>query len=588
MTQQISCRPRTTRTQHWCCLAALLFTLTVTLLAQTPAPNAGYRISGKVINADSGAPIPGAEVAILTVINGEAQDPDNEEAPRRTLRGRGGPTRTALDSVTSNADGSFVFDRVPAGKYSLQGSHRGFVSASYQEHGFYSTAIVTGPGIPSGDLALKLSPGAVISGSVIDIAGDPIEQASVSLYRLTDDGLGNIRMYRGSNTDDLGAYEFAHLQPGTYFVSATASVWYAQPRQEAASSQQPASSTNLDLVYPRSFYADATDSNAATPIPVRGGERLRIDLHMQAVPAIHLTYAVPPQRGADVTMRNSWRPPMLSQSVFGSSDSASASSSMSSQTSAQGEQTISLSVAPGEYEVQVAGHTLSVNASGDTLIDPQTGTPPAEVSGRIAAAPGATLPESVDITLDPAGPHQNSTQSAIAHDGVFRFDQVSPGTYEIGAQAEGRTMAIVQAAASGGQLNGHVLQVGTQPVTFAATVAPATAILSGFASGATQPGSQPSGGPHPEASGAMIVLVPTHPGDHALYRRDQADSDGSFSLRQIAAGTYTLVAIADGWDLEWARPEVIAHYLPGGQPVTITPTSPAVTRLSKPVIVQPR
>jgi hypothetical protein len=566
----------------------LLLTSAATLLAQSSTQAGGYRISGKVVNADSGAPLAGADISILTVVNGEAQDPGNEDAPRRPSRGRGrggrgGPARTALDSVTSAADGSFAFDHVPAGKYSLQGSHRGFLTAAYQEHGLYSTAIVTGPGIPSDGLTLKLAPGAVISGSVIDTAGDPITEASVSLYRLSDDGLGNIRLYRSITIDDLGAYEFAHLAPGTYFVSAAGSVWYAQPPPGGAG---PVPGTNLNLVYPRSFYADATDSSAATPIPVRGGERLRIDLHMQAVPAVHLTYSIP----ESPTLTGGIRFPQVAQSVFGAPDATFAHGAMAMQTN-QGQQTMSVSVAPGDYEIEAAGRTLTVNAAGDTVLDLETGAPSTEVSGRIAAAPGATLPESVDLTLDSAD-NRGGTLSTIAHDGVFRFEQVRPGAYEIGAQAEGRLMAIVDAAASGGQLNGHVLQVGTQPVTFAATVASATAILSGFARTANQPttppGTQPSAEPDQGASGAMIVLVPQHPGDHALYRRDQADSDGSFSLRQVAPGAYTLVAIADGWDLEWARPEVIAHYLPGGQPVTITPASPAITRLPKPVIVQPR
>jgi hypothetical protein len=549
-------------------------------LAQGAAPPDGYRIAGRVVNAESGAPLGGAAVAILTVVNGTTLDPEEgAEPPRRGRRGRRGPTASALDSVTTAADGSFVFDHVPAGKYSLQGSHRGFITAAYQEHGLYSTAIVTGPGSPSEGLVLKLSPGAVISGSVLDTAGDPITEASVSLYRQSDDGLGSVRLYRSTNIDDLGAYEFAHLTPGTYFVSAAGSVWYAQPaHQDADDGPTPVPAANLNVVYPRSFYADATDSSAATPIPVRGGERLRIDLHMQAVPAVHLTYSIPTNSGITEGIRF----PQVAQSVFGAAEATFTHGAMAMRQTNQGEQTMSVSIAPGEYEIEVAGRTLTVNAAGDTVLDPQTGAPPSEVSGKIAAVPGVTLPESVDLTLDPAD-SRGGTLSAIAHDGVFRFEPVRPGAYEIGAQSEGRPMAIVDAAASGGQLRGHVLQVGAQPVIFAAMVAPESAILSGFARIAAPP-SQPATG----APGAMVVLVPQHLGDHALYRRDQSDSDGSFSLRQVAPGTYSLVAIEDGWDLEWARPEVIAHYLPGGLPVKVTAADNGVIHLTKPVIVQGR
>ena len=32
-----------------------------------------------------------------------------------------------------------------------------------------------------------------------------------------------------------------------------------------------------------------------------------------------------------------------------------------------------------------------------------------------------------------------------------------------------------------------------------------------------------------------------------LIRRDQSDSDGSFALRDVVPGQYTVVAIQDGW-----------------------------------------
>jgi hypothetical protein len=36
-----------------------------------------------------------------------------------------------------------------------------------------------------------------------------------------------------------------------------------------------------------------------------------------------------------------------------------------------------------------------------------------------------------------------------------------------------------------------------------------------------------------------------------LFRRDQSDLDGTFSLHGVIPGTYTVVAIDNGWDLDW-------------------------------------
>ena len=70
------------------------------------------------------------------------------------------------------------------------------------------------------------------------------------------------------------------------------------------------------------------------------------------------------------------------------------------------------------------------------------------------------------------------------------------------------------------------------------------------------------------APGMMVVLVPEDLRESTEYRRDQSDSDGSFSLNEVSPGKYMVVAVRD-WDLEWAKPEVIREYLAGGTPVEV-------------------
>jgi hypothetical protein len=90
-------------------------------------------------------------------------------------------------------------------------------------------------------------------------------------------------------------------------------------------------------------------------------------------------------------------------------------------------------------------------------------------------------------------------------------------------------------------------------------------------------------------SGVMVVLVPKEMAAmEGMARRDQSDSDGSFSLRNVVPGAYTLVAIEDGWTLDWAQPEVMARYLPGGLAVTVPDNAGGLLPLSGPVPVQSR
>jgi hypothetical protein len=86
----------------------------------------------------------------------------------------------------------------------------------------------------------------------------------------------------------------------------------------------------------------------------------------------------------------------------------------------------------------------------------------------------------------------------------------------------------------------------------------------------------------------MIVLVPEDPGEHRdLFRRDQSDLDGTFSLSSVPPGSYTLVAIEDGWGLDWSRPEVIAGYAKHGRAVVVSKNSKSV-QVKEAVEVQPK
>ena len=90
--------------------------------------------------------------------------------------------RQDTQTITSSDDGRFEF-QVAAGKFSLQASKRGFITSAFNQHDQFSTAIVTGVGLDTEHLPLRLSPAAVLAGKIIDEAGEPVRQAVVTLYR---------------------------------------------------------------------------------------------------------------------------------------------------------------------------------------------------------------------------------------------------------------------------------------------------------------------------------------------------------------------------------------------------------------------
>jgi hypothetical protein len=126
---------------------------------------------------------------------------------------------------------------------------------------------------------------------------------------------------------------------------------------------------------------------------------------------------------------------------------------------------------------------------------------------------------------------------------------------------------------------GHTLNVPAgSSLTVSLSLAGGATNVEGFAKRGGKP-----------TSGAMVVLVPKDPeSNRELFRRDQSDQDGSFSLRSVIPGSYIIVAIENGWDLDWSRPGVIAHYTKNGQSVTVGNQAQSSFRLPDPIEVQPR
>ena len=86
----------------------------------------------------------------------------------------------------------------------------------------------------------------------------------------------------------------------------------------------------------------------------------------------------------------------------------------------------------------------------------------------------------------------------------------------------------------------------------------------------------------------MIVLIPKNPEtNHELFRRDQSDLDGTFIFHSVIPGTYTAIAIENGWELDWSKPAVISCYAAHGQKLVVG-GSQTVIQLSSPVEIQPK
>jgi len=123
-----------------------------------------------------------------------------------------------------------------------------------------------------------------------------------------------------------------------------------------------------------------------------------------------------------------------------------------------------------------------------------------------------------------------------------------------------KPFAVARISAEGGAVSGHTLTVTAgSSVVLSLTLAGGSVEVQGTVKRAGK-----------AVAGAMVVLVPKDQEvNRDLIRRDQTDLDGSFSLRNVVSGSYTVVAIEKGWELDWSRPNVLAAYLKGGQIIEV-------------------
>ena len=525
-----------------------------------------FRITGRVVNSMTGAPVAGAYVVI------NAASASNLS---RTMR--------------AGTDGSFVFTQVPAGRYVLMARRKGYVEEMFLQHEQFTTAILVGPNLNTEKLVFPLAPEGVISGEVTDEAGEPVQSAKMLLFR-DDTGNGrHMKRFKGEqNTDEEGRYRFGSLPSGDYYLAVSAVPWYAGYARSnrswfgtSAAARKPGiQNPNLDLVYPITYYPNATDVAGATSIRVKRGGSARADMRLVPVPALHMRVEMgeaEPQTFTQV---------LVKQTVLGTyqdKSNVSTQQVVSERASGDGEDgdadqssgPLVMEVdglRPGPSVIQViTGNSKeprpSLRVSKSVPVDPTDGqtldvrgiASAGVVSGMVRVEGNASPPPGVLVFL------RNATSGArfrqdVDSTGNFSFssDGIEPGVYEVSSVASGG-LELRSVSANGTSLAGRKIEIsGGSDLRLILTLARG---VNARVKGIVERGGKP-------APGMMVVLVPEDLRELADYRRDQSDSDGSFSLNQVPPGKYTVVAVKD-WDLEWGKPEVIQQYLAGGTSVEV-------------------
>lgn len=171
--------------------------------APAPVPATGL-ITGRVLNAD-GAPIASAIVS---------------------LSGRGQPVQQS-PRVLTDAEGRFFFSDLAAGTYTASATKPGWIPGAFgrRRPNGNSIGIDLTDGERRGDISIVLWRYAVISGRVVDDAGDPIVDLDVRAFlRSFVAGRRRMAFTVRARTDDRGLFRFASLLPGDYLIVVPATV----------------------------------------------------------------------------------------------------------------------------------------------------------------------------------------------------------------------------------------------------------------------------------------------------------------------------------------------------------------------------
>jgi hypothetical protein len=263
-------------------------------------PKARGSLEGRVLQAGSDAPLKNVDVV---------------------LRNTSVPSVAAFNGMNENVvatgdEGRFAFPDLEPGRYMIQARRQGFGEAGPGgPASLMQESLIVGEGQRIANYVMRLSAMSVISGKVVDEAGDPVSRVEVAVFHYVY-AQGQRRMVRsgvGIQTDDRGQYRLANLAPGTYYLSATRGSDLPTPgglgvRLRTVESLPAPVAGEAEVGYAPVWYPGATGPEAATPVIVKtGSDAASIDFTLRRSPVWRIRGqivdpAADPARPASITL----------------------------------------------------------------------------------------------------------------------------------------------------------------------------------------------------------------------------------------------------------------------------------------------
>ena len=226
----------------------------------------GLVLAASALGAVSGwqsLPRPGDAATPTGLLMGVIVDPlDGQAVPDAQVTLGGAPSTIGTTNVLTDADGRFVFMDLPRGTYTITATKPGYTEGAHGRRRPMGLpqALALADAERIGDLRIPIWKHAVITGRIVDEAGEPMVGIAVRVLKRTVVA-GKRKLMPGvtARTDDRGVYRIGSLTPGDYVV-AVGSTQAAAPASIVESFRQlrmtPAASDFLREV----SFSGATDA----------------------------------------------------------------------------------------------------------------------------------------------------------------------------------------------------------------------------------------------------------------------------------------------------------------------------------------
>jgi hypothetical protein len=455
-------------------------------------------------------------------------------------------------TAVTGADGRFRIEGITPGRYRLFAERIGYVEST--SHGGRSRGriLTLAVGQELKDIQIHFAAAALVTGRVTDEDGDPLENAEVTVLRLTfSSGHSRLQQVASERTNDLGEYRIPGLAAGNYYLSVNPPPDFKSllESENSSASGKNSSTSNTEkpsTSYQTTYYPGTPDRGQAEPIQLHAGDEFPANFSLTSSPTLTIRGSVtnlPPNSSAMIMLQSS-----DFNVVFNGAE-----------VHRDGSFVIH-DVSPGAYTIvasventpvpMIARQSLQVgsnNIDGLRLV-PQAG---ATIRGRLhwEGKANSNAPNSgqISLTLHPSDAADAlidfstgngfSPAAQIATDGSFQWMNVPLGNYSLQLDSERNDASdwfLKSAVADGRAADLSAISVDGGVMVLDVVASSNGGIIEGVV---TDPQGEP-------VADAVVVAAPEVRSHPNRFLKTASDQRGRFSLHGIAPGQYSVFA----WD----------------------------------------